>query len=917
MQQSEALAHMPCAAYQGAMNPLIRLLVIAAILAASALPSFAWTGPQTSIVNKNGRKVLKICDQGGSCTTSTPFFLALNSQTTAVANHDWTTFLYQAQLQLSYANAGPTGLVPIVQVHLLTTADAFLDELATKLNQLSSRPYLYVRLYLEAPPTGFERMKMANLQGQLQDDTGAQGAPFSMSAAWLTFQENQIARVLNRLDVMYPGRVLGLNIAYGSGGEWLTRPAGYDAALPSPMLDWGADNLCATGLDGVTKCNLFPWSNDSATQPGPIGRHQFYLEDYSPTTELGFCSWSALPTILRSSCRSATVVERNNAVPGQPLPTLGLARGVFLDPADTGSLRAAYYNRYISEQNVAAIIRILAKAKQVTGNRLLTSVFYGYLYGLRVEQATSGHAALSTLLTSPSIDIVAGPYSYAYSRALGSPFSAQGPTDSPKLANKLWFDEDDTRTHLAGGIAFQTVTNLWDSIRILRRNLLTAGLHDRGSWFLDLVGTGWFGRPDRASDSDSLWANLVSAFMAIHKIQLNAPNRFDAQVAVFTDDVSSAYVAGLSPAGDNSFALTTDLATNLIDSLSRLGTPVKQYLLSDLLRSNLDLSAVKLAVFSNAWNVSSSVRAAIDAKLKTPGRTLLFVYAAGYLNQDAPASVASMASLTGISVALGAGTPALSESFNVTGATVLGGPDYPLTPWFRITDAAATALGTYRFAGGTSLARKAIAVTGGSYTSVVAAAPSLPLDVLRKLSEDAGVFHFTAKGDIVEAAGNMMFVHAATTGFKTINFPQTMPRIFETALWPSDTLMCSNCAALSQLPFNDGDTRAFRWSSRPVGNFELISGTTLIGWAADLDTPETSIAVHAYIGGPLGVGSFLAGFSATSARPDVGAFFGIPGNNGFSHTLASCPSGSPIYAYALDPESGGDGVTLIGVHNCP
>jgi hypothetical protein len=899
------------------MTTLVRLIVVAALLGGASVPAFAWTGPQVSIANKNGRKVLKICDQGGSCTLSTPFFLALNSQTTAVANHDWSTFLYEAQLQLNYVSASQNGTVPILQVHLLTTADGFLDELASKLGQLSSRPYLYVRLYLEAPATGFEHMQMANLQGQRHDDTGAQGSPYSMSEAWLAYQEAQIARVLDRLDTMYPGRVVGLNIAYEGGGEWFTRPAGYNAALPSPMLDWGADNLCATGGDGVTRCNLLPWSNDSGTQPGPIGRHQFYLEDYSPTSEAGFCNWSVLPAILRSGCRSATVVERNNATPGQPVPALGLARGVFLDPADSGSMRAAYYNRYISQQNVNAMIRILARAKLVTGNRVLTSVFYGYLNGLGVELPTSGHAALGALLASPSIDIVAGPYSYAYSRSLDNPFSSQGLPDSPRLANKLWFDEDDTRTHLAGGIAFQTVFTLWDSIRILRRNLLTAGLHNRGSWFLDLTGTGWFGRPDMASDSDTLWANLLSVFAAVNKIQLNAPNRFDAQVAVFTDDVSPAYVAGLSPAGDNSYGFSLDLATNLIDTISRLGTPVKQYLLSDLLSANLDLSAVKLAVFSNAWNVPSNIRAAIDAKLKTPGRTLLFLYAAGYLNQDAPASVASMAALTGIPVALGTGTPVLGETFNVNGQTVLGGPDYPLTPWFRVNDAAATVLGTYRFATGTSLARKAIAVPGGSYTSVVAAAPRLPLEMLRKLSEDAGVFHFTPKGDIVEAAGNMMLVHAATTGYKTISFPQTMSRIYETALYPSDTLMCSSCASLAQLPFNDGDTRAFRWTSAPIGNFEQINGTTLVGWAADFDVPETSIAINVFQGGPFGTGTFVAGFGATSPRPDVAAAFGIPGNNGFSYNLGSCPSGTLIYAYALDPESGGDGSTLIGVHSCP
>jgi hypothetical protein len=893
-----------------------QVVIYAVLLSCISSPAFAWTGPQVTFDNKNGRKVIKICDQGGGCTTSTPFFLALNSQNPAVGNHDWTTFMYEARVQLGYVGPTLNGVVPMLQVHLLNLTDAFLDELAGQLNQLSPRPYLFVRYYLEAP-AGFEPNRIANLAGQLHDDTGGQAAPFALSEAWLSYQEQQMARVLNRLDAAYPGRVMGVNIAYAGGGEWFYRPMGYDATLPQPMIDWG--NVTATGLDGVTTHNMFPWTNDSGTQPGAIGRHQFYLNDYSATTESGFCAWAALPSILRTGCRSATVVERNNAVPGQPLPGLGLARGALLDPADAGSMRAAYYNHYISVQNVNAIIRLLAKAKQISGNRILTSTFYGYLFGLSTELATSGHTALTELLASSSVDMVAGPYSYAWARSLDNPFSPQGVTDSPRLGGKLWFDEDDTRTHLASSSAgFKNVSTLWDSIRILRRNLLTAGLHNRGSWFLDLTGEGWFGRPDNPSDSETLWANLHNAFTAVNKLQLNAPNRFDAQVAVFVDDLSPNYVAGLTPAGDSTFGFTTDVAVALLDTLGRLGTPVKQYLLSDLVKSNLDLSAVKLAILANAWNVPTGVRQAIDTKLRTPGRTVLFIYAAGYMNQDAAASVSNISAFTGINVAVGTGAPVLGESFNVNGQTVLGGPDYPLTPWFRVSDAGATSLGSYRFTSGTSLARKVIAVSGGTYTSVVATAPRLPLAVLRKLSEDAGVFHFTAAGDIVEAAGNMMIVHAATSAFKNLAFPQTMPRIFETALWPSDTLMCNNCSSLNQLPFNDGDTRAFRWTSRPFGNFELITGTTLQGWAADMDNPETSIAVDIYRGGPVGVGMFLTEFVASSPRPDLTAAYGIPGNNGFNQNIGSCPSGTVLYAYAIDPEgTNGDGNAFIGTRTCP
>jgi hypothetical protein len=890
------------------MQRISAFFIVLTILA-TGLPrsAHAWSGPQVTLVNKNGRKVIQICDQGGGCTTSTPFFLAL-------VPNSWTISLYEARLALSTLSPSQNGVVPIVQVNMGITPQSVAD-VASHLSQLSPTPYLYLRFYLDVPPgqldptTGqpLESMKIKNLQDDLKAETPALNAPFALSEGWLEVQVNQVNSILQQMDALYPGRVIGVNVGYQLAGEWFFRPTEFNAAT---------GQVAGVGADGV-----FPWTGDSGTQPG---RLHYYLSDYSTSFQTNFCNWGLLPASLKTGCRAATVVERNNATPGQPLPALGTSRGVFLDPADPGSLRAAWYNRSVSQQNVDAIIRILTQAKQTSGNRILTSAFYGYLNDMNYALPISGHTALSALLASSAIDIVAGPYSYDISRALDNAFLPQGIPDSPRVNNKLWFDEDDTRTHLASpspGVpvdVFQKVFNLWDSIRVLRRNILSSGLRGHGSWFLDLPGTGWFGRPDMDSDSRQLWANLTAAFSGVNKIQLNAPNRFDAQVAIFTDDLSSNYMAGLTPAGENSFSFMGDLGTSLTNTISQLGTPVKQYLLSDLLNPNLDLSSIKLAVFANAWNVPTSVRQAIDAKLKTSGRTLVFIYAAGYLNQDAAASVTGIISLTGINVALGSGTPALGENFNVRGQNVAGGPAYSLTPWFKVSDAAAATLATYVSAGGASLARKSIAGPNGTWTSVFAAAPKLPLEVLRMLSEDAGVFHFADKGDVVEAAGNMMVLHATTTGFKTIRFPQAMSRILETALPTADTPMCSNCSSLTQLPFNDGDTRAFRWTSAPIGNFELISGTTVQGWAADLDVPDQSIAINIYIGGPFGLGgSFFAGFGATTPRPDVGAAFGIAPSKGFSQALPSCPSGQPPYAYALDPESPGDGSTLIGSHTCP
>lgn len=925
----------------------------------------AWSGPQVSIGQKNGRKVISICDSSG-CKQGTPLFLTANAQTHRINDaNDWSVFLYQAR-QAGNFDVASNGVLPVLQVNLLWTGDSDLEELARQLKTLPFQPYLALRFYLEQP--GDERMKLENVKGDRIDDTGpAGGSPWAKNETWLARHEADIDRVLRKIDAVYPGKVVGVHIAYDDAGEFFTRPRAYKAQLQAaqplirsadgfsggPIYDWGAVSVCNEGTtctasdDGKKFQPLFPWTRDSASS-GPLGRHFFYLHDYSATTTAGFCAWSVLPSSLATGCRAPTTLERNNATPGLAMPELGKARSVFLDPADVRSQRAAYFNRYVSRRNVDAIIRLLGRAKQVSRNNILTSTFYGYLQGLGPELPSSGHTDLTTLLNSSVVDAVAGPYTYGSSRLLGNPLLSAGPTDAPALKNKLWLDEDDTRTLLSCAPNCGQVEpgspqeSLWSTIRVLRRNVLTAGVHGQGQYFLDLGGNGWYGRADMASETDSIWANLQNAFRGLDKLQLRAANRYEPQVAVFVDDLSPNYVAALTPAGEYTYGFSKDAIGGVVDQLSRIGTPIRQYLLSDLLRSDLDLGAIKLAVLANAYNVPTDIRTQINAKLKTAGRTVMFIYAAGYMDGDAPASTTSMSSLVDMQISAGPNSEGTDLSQTYSGITGTFGPQYMLSPWFHVNECsgAVATLATYTRAPtvtrcnlpgvqGISIARKTVPVTGGSYTSVFAATPlsspytqpTLTAEVFRKISEAAGVHHFSTLGDAVEARGNMLVVHSSNDAYKTLTFPRSFPRIFETAIYPSDELKCRNCASVSSLAFNKGDTRAFRWTSVPLGNFELIRSPAVVeGWAADLDSPAASIKVRVYRGGDRDApGAVLVGdFDAALSRPDVNSYFTIGGNHGFSVSIGSCPSGTDVYMYSVDADGdAGDGLGYIGRQRCP
>src|SRR6202000_3284179 len=70
------------------------------------------------------------------------------------------------------------------------------------------------------------------------------------------------------------------------------------------------------------------------------------------------------------------------------------------------------------------------------------------------------------------------------------------------------------------------------------------------------------------------------------------------------------------------------------------------------------------------------------------------------------------------------------------------------------------------------------------------------------------------------------------------------------------------------------------------------------GWAADYDSPDASIPVAVYVGVPLGTGTGLGWFTAGTFRADVNQFLNSSDNHGFSFSIGSCPTGTPVYIYA-------------------
>ncbi|MDO5567207.1 MAG: beta-galactosidase, partial [Planctomycetia bacterium] len=251
----------------------------------------------------------------------------------------------------------------------------------------------------------------------------------------------------------------------------------------------------------------------------------------------------------------------------------------FLDPVQNGNERMVIdYQRYQQEVMTEAIVLFAKSVKNETAGKKLVVIFYGYNFsggGLNGPSAM-GHRDMRTLLDCPYVDILCAPVTYGYCRALGGGAYPVAATESISLAGKMWWNEDDTRTHLSRlpkGALGETgkAESQEDSLNLLTRNLGQEYLRNLGTWWMDLGMSGWFNDP-------ALWARMKQMQPMGEYFAQNAVP-WKGEIALLTDDQSAAYVP--NPL----------VAANLVWRLlawCRNGVPFGQYMFDDFLAGKVD-----------------------------------------------------------------------------------------------------------------------------------------------------------------------------------------------------------------------------------------------------------------------------------------------------------------------------------------
>ncbi|MBR5262696.1 MAG: hypothetical protein IKV49_02625 [Clostridia bacterium] len=188
------------------------------------------------------------------------------------------------------------------------------------------------------------------------------------------------------------------------------------------------------------------------------------------------------------------------------------------------------YFKFASETIADRIIALATATKKATDNKKLVGAFYGYTIGCPNRNLC--HLALGRLLESDAVDFLCSPLTYVYGRQAGFDTYPLIPVGSAKHHGKLYFSENDIRTHLSRPVSPHPnySVKIWTgpkkeiSLEQLKLNFSRAFIYGYGMWWFDMWG-GWYNDPD-----------FMAAFSKMAEICRDGADKPECDVAVFTDE---------------------------------------------------------------------------------------------------------------------------------------------------------------------------------------------------------------------------------------------------------------------------------------------------------------------------------------------------------------------------------------------
>jgi hypothetical protein len=390
--------------------------------------------------------------------------------------------------------------------------------------------------------------------------------------------------------------------------------------------------------------------------------------------------------------------------------------------------------------------------------------------------------------------------------------------------NKIWFAQDDTRTHLSGEAnrKYGTTANARESVAVLKREV---GHHiSTGANPFFMTFGSWY-------DDYHIWETFKK-FDPLFRLGAKFDRKSNAEIAVVMHQDSLFYNGGYNYVTRQYEPRQSLLEYNRILELSHIGAQYDYYELNDLLKS--DSSQYKLIIMLNCFALTEDEREQITTKLCNNNRSIVWLYAPGIINPDSlEISKENVEDLIGINLSIENQEKLLTltisneaSKFGLTPGNETGKfnrlittgitnpPDYSpimirpeiFNPRIVVDDNDVVVLGRYKDGGKPGFAMKRME----EYKSIFFGSTALTSDVIRALAQDAGVNLYTEKEAVVYANKHFLMVHVNEGGSYKITLPSQVEMVKEIF----DQEIISENVKSFVINFEPNDTRVFFLGNR-------------------------------------------------------------------------------------------------------
>lgn len=509
---------------------------------------------------------------------------------------------------------------------------------------------------------------------------------------------------------------------------------------------------------------------------GLVERDMGFTGDFSPAAIKSFREWLKNKyknnTSIQTAWSNPFVTLDNAAVDNKTLMTMA-ENGFFYNPA-TQRVLIDYWD-WLSYANSQNLLVLCQAAKRSSPHRILTGGFLGYWFHIATQYPAGGqetaHAGFIDLINSPEIDFISLPYNY-FNRQPGSSFFLGMFHNSLLLRNKLSINEFDTRTHIANlDAAVYGQQSLHDAEEIFKRDIGASLCSGIGWWWLDF-SMGNKGQNSIPWYDDPALNKLISKGYNLSRESLQKPFVNRSEIAVMVDMKSALRVDIFGSIPNYNTVYNT-----IINAVPAIGAPSDIYDLQDI-ESEYVQKKYKMYFFPNAYLLTSDQRKIITEKLQRDGKTLVWLWAPGYVTPE-ELSLQTMKDVTGINFIKADNTwkepviklkPTLLTN-NAPDQLKLADwhisffrnrPFYEkrIAPTFTIDDPNAVVCGTFANSNQPALVYKKMQ----NYTSIYCALPNINANILRNAAKLANV-HIYWDGPIasLHAGGNFISLHNGLT----------------------------------------------------------------------------------------------------------------------------------------------------------